>query len=101
MIERGLRWLALLAVAAGGAAFTWLALTVREDVDDPYWLVQTLVDAEVDAGGAATPIDPKDPLLAQRMIVVTSSINERAAAQVIPRLHYLARMDKRGENGSR
>jgi len=93
MIERGLRWLALLAVAAAGAAFTWLVVSVQEEIDDPYWFVQTWVDAEVDAGGTATPIDPKDPLLAQRTIVVTSSINERAVAQVIPRLHYLARLD--------
>ena len=95
MIERGLRWLALLAVTGAGAAFIWLAVAIRDDIDDPYWLVQTWVDAEVDAGATATPIDPKDPLLAQRTIVVTSSINERAAAQVIPRLHYLARLDPR------
>jgi ATP-dependent Clp protease protease subunit len=93
MIERGLRSLAWVAVAGAGAAFIWLVVTLRDDIDDPYWLVQTWVDAEVDAGGAATPIDPKDPLLAQRTIVVTSSINERAAAHVIPRLYYLARLD--------
>ena len=45
MIERGLRWLALLAVAAAGAAFTWLVVSVQEEIDDPYWFVQTWVDA--------------------------------------------------------
>jgi ATP-dependent Clp protease protease subunit len=93
MIERGLRWLALLAAAAACGALTWFVVALRQDLDDPYWFVQNWVDAAVDAGGAAAPIDPKDPLLAQRTIVVTSSINERAAAHVIPRLQYLARLD--------
>lgn len=93
MIERGLRWLALLCVSAACAAGAWVLIDAWRAVEDPYWLVQTWVDAEVDAGAAARPIDPADPLLAQRLIVITSSINERTAAHVIPRLHYLARLD--------
>jgi ATP-dependent Clp protease protease subunit len=95
MIGRGLKWLVLLAAAGACAAIAWTLVAFRGAIDDPYWLVQTWVDAVVDAGGPAAAIDPDDPLLAQRMIVITSSINERAAAHVIPRLHYLARRDPR------
>jgi len=95
MIERGLRWLLLLSAAGACAAVTWTVVQLWEAIDDPYWLVQTWVDAVVDAGAAAEAIDPNDPLLRQRMIVVTSSINERTSAHVIPRLHYLARLDPR------
>jgi len=95
MIERGLKWLLLLSAAGVCVAVTWAVVGLWRNIDDPYWLVQTWVDAEVDAGTAAAAIDPNDPLLAQRLILVTSSINERTAAHVIPRLHFLARRDPR------
>ncbi|HWP66962.1 MAG TPA: ATP-dependent Clp protease proteolytic subunit [Candidatus Limnocylindria bacterium] len=95
MIERGVRVLALAAVAVACAAIVWFLVALRRDLDDPYWLVQTWVDALVDAGAPAAPVDADDPLLAQRLIVITSSINERTVAHVIPRLHYLARTDPR------
>jgi ATP-dependent Clp protease protease subunit len=95
MVERSARWLLLLAAASACVAVVWMVVRLREIVDDPYWLVQTWVDAEVDAGAAAATIDPDDPLLRQRLIVVTSSINERASAHVIPRLFHLDRLDPR------
>lgn len=95
MIERGLRWLLLLSAAGACAAVAWMVVGLWRSVDDPYWLVQTWVDTVVDAGAEAEAIDPNDPLLRARLIVITSSVNERTSAHVIPRLHYLARLDPR------
>jgi ATP-dependent Clp protease protease subunit len=93
MLDRALRWLTLLSLAAACAAVAWMVSIVWRHVEDPYWVMQTWVDAEVDAGAPAAAIDPADPLLRRRLIVITASINERSAAHVIPRLHYLAQLD--------
>jgi ATP-dependent Clp protease protease subunit len=93
MVERVLRGLLLVAATVACAAITWGVVVFREAVTDPYWLVQTWVDAVVESGGPAARIDPDDPLLAHRTIVVTAAINERTAAHVIPRLLYLAERD--------
>jgi ATP-dependent Clp protease protease subunit len=95
MVERGLRVVVLLLVGGAAVLVSALALRLRTDLEDPYWLFQAGVDAQVEAGMPGAAIDPEDPLLRRRLIVITASINERAAAHVIPRLYYLSALDPR------
>jgi len=95
MIERALRLIVWLLVGTAAVVVTALALRLWTDLEDPYWLFQAGVDAQVEAGLPGVAIDPDDPLLRRRMIVITASINERSAAHVIPRLHYLSALDPR------
>lgn len=93
MIERALRCVALLCAAAAAVAVGVLAWRLGQAVDDPYAFFQAKVDAEAGEGTTATAIDPNDPMLRRRMIVIAASINERTMEHVIPRLHYLAALD--------
>ncbi len=52
-------------------------------------LAGDLVDAVTEAGLPAPRLDPEDPLLARRTIVVTEGINERTAREVVQKLLYL------------
>jgi ATP-dependent Clp protease protease subunit len=93
MLERVVRTLALAAAALACASVAWFVVRVLGDLQAPYELFQSLVDAQVEGGAPPAALDATDPLLARRTIVVTSSINEHAAAHVIPRLHYLSALD--------
>ena len=48
---------------------------------------------EVESGFEDVHLDPTDPLLAARKIVVTNTINERTAKDVVNRLFYLEALD--------
>jgi ATP-dependent Clp protease protease subunit len=93
MIERGVRILVLLCVGGAAIAGTLFVVRVMEQLDSPYWFFSEQVDAQVEAGDAVEAIEPSDPLLQRRTIVVTAAINQRTAAHVIPRLLYLSTLD--------
>lgn len=52
-------------------------------------LAADLVDQETEAGYFPAALDPSDPLLSQRKIVVTTAINERTSRDVVEKLFYL------------
>ena len=52
-------------------------------------LATDLVDEATEAGFPARNLDPRDPLLAERIIVVTEGINERTAREVVQKLFHL------------
>lgn len=64
---------------------------------DPYELADYTVTAATDylieGGFAGTKLDPDEPLLKQRTILITEAINERTARHVIARLLYLNGLD--------
>jgi ATP-dependent Clp protease protease subunit len=95
MIERAVRVLVLLCVGAVAVAVTRLVTQVSDHLTSPYGFFTDQVDAQVEAGDPMGPIDPDDPLLRRRTIVITAGINERTAAHVIPRLLYLSSVDPR------
>ncbi|WP_197524913.1 ATP-dependent Clp protease proteolytic subunit [Botrimarina hoheduenensis] len=74
-----------------------LLMRVIEAIDvagGPEYLAEPLVDQLFDrfneSGYGAPPLNTSDPLLADRMIIVTEGMNERVAARVIRELRYLA-----------
>jgi len=82
--------LLLLAVQAGGVV--WF-VSVAAQYRHPGDLVNALVDAQIEAGFEEPRLDPADPLLAQRRIVITNAINERTAKDVVARLFHLDALD--------
>lgn len=82
--------LVLLAVQTAGVI--WLA-SVAEEYRHPDEFVNALVDAQIEAGFEEPRLDPADPLLAQRRIVITSAINERTAKDAVNRLFHLDALD--------
>ncbi|MEQ8847250.1 ATP-dependent Clp protease proteolytic subunit [Botrimarina sp.] len=55
--------------------------------------VDQLVDRLNESGYDLSPVDPDEPLLAQRSILISEGMNERVARHVIQRLLYLDRLD--------
>lgn len=80
----------LLAVQAIGVV--WLA-SIAESYRNPDDLVDDLVDTQIESGFEDVHLDLTDPLLAARKIVVTNTINERTAKDVVNRLFYLEALD--------
>lgn len=80
----------LLAVQTAGVL--WLASVVAQ-YRHPDDLVDALVDTQIEAGFEEPRLDPTDPLLARRQIVITSTINERTAKDVVNRLFHLDALD--------
>lgn len=92
---------AALAVALlAAAALATLAAVALAALRDPEWArelgeawFQEAADSLTEAGFETGGLDPDDPLLRERIIVVTESINERVARRVIESLFYLDRLD--------
>ena len=82
--------LVMLAMQAAGVL--WLA-SIAEAYRNPEELVDDLVDSEIEAGYEDVRLDPADPLLAQRKIVITHTITERTAKAVVSRLFHLDALD--------
>lgn len=82
----------LLLLAVQTAGVLWLASVVAQ-YRHPDDLVDALVDTQIEAGFEEPRLDPTDPLLARRQIVITSTINERTAKDVVNRLFYLDALD--------
>ena len=80
----------LLAVQTAGVI--WLA-SIAEAYRNPDEIVDDLVDTQIESGFEDVRLDPADPLLAQRKIVITNTINERTAKDVVNRLFYLDSLD--------
>ena len=97
---RRLRALALVAsgllLLAAVALLARLATSGSQAVSDRAWLEdaaetwsEAAADALTEAGFGVDRLDPSDPLLEARVIVITESINERVARRVIESLLYL------------
>ncbi|MEO0530377.1 MAG: ATP-dependent Clp protease proteolytic subunit [Planctomycetota bacterium] len=56
-------------------------------------LIDQLVDRLNESGYDHQPIDPDDPMLKARIVLINAGINERVAARVTERLLYLDRLD--------
>lgn len=74
------------------AALVWLAGGV-ERLPDAQVLFDQWVDARLEAGVGSHTVDPNDPLLERRSIVVTTALNERTARDVVERLLLLDARD--------
>jgi ATP-dependent Clp protease protease subunit len=90
--------LAVLLLALTGLA--GLAVFAVAAFRDPEWArdvgeawFQEAADSLTEAGFEAGGVDPDDPLLEERILVITESINERVARRVIESLLYLDRLD--------
>ena len=89
----------LAAVAALSSVAAFVAGMNSYLVDSGGWETldyseaQALVDGLTDSGVAAPSLDPDEPLLAQRRIVVAEGMNELTARHVVERLLYLDRLD--------
>jgi len=70
----------------------WLA-SVAENYRNPDELVDDLVDTQIESGFEEVLLDATDPLLAARKIVITNTINERTAKDVVNRLFHLDALD--------
>jgi len=79
-------------LAAQAAGVLWLA-SIAGAYRYPDELVDDLVDSQIEAGFEDAVLDPADPLLAQRKIVITHTITERAAKDVVARLFHLDAVD--------
>lgn len=55
--------------------------------------IDLLVDRLNESGYGVHAIDPDDPLLKRRTIVISEGVHERLATRVIERLHYLDALD--------
>jgi ATP-dependent Clp protease protease subunit len=82
----------ILVLGAQTAGIVWLA-SVAESYRHPDELVDDLVDAQIEAGFGEAGLDPADPLLARRQIVITYTITERTAKDVVNRLFHLDALD--------
>ena len=79
--------LAILLVAAG--LFS-VARVLRDlPLPDPSDFAGDLVDGAMEAGAVTPKLDPDDPLLERRIIVVTEGINERTSREITQKLFYL------------
>lgn len=81
-----------------GVAAAWLACASAPS--EPAWdrsrideYFDSMVDRHLEAGYEDPILSTSDPLLAQRTIVVTTTLNERTVKDVIARLLYLSRVD--------
>ena len=92
-IGAGLAGLLLAAVLALQGMASWKLAAVLDGLESPEDLITTWVDEHIEAGYEPTALDPGDPLLAQRKIVVTHAINERTAKEIVERLLYLDARD--------
>jgi ATP-dependent Clp protease protease subunit len=67
-----------------------MVMSFKDYVEDyPY----VIADLLIETGVTAWSFDAKDPLLAQRVILVTTAINEKTAKEVIYKLFYLDAKD--------
>lgn len=73
-------------------AIRWLG-SALEDLPHPEEIFETMVDQHLEAGYEDPQPDPADPMLALRKIVITASINERTAKDVVTRLFLLDQRD--------
>ncbi len=81
----------LVAAVLGGAV---LVASRFDAWRDPESVAETLLDQMVEAGAVAPRVlDPDDPMLARRAIVVTTAINEATAREVVERLLWLDAAD--------
>lgn len=94
--------LALLAAAAACFAVAAFLASLLSWVNESggwgaleYSDAELLVDRLTDAGIGASVLDPDDPLLAQRVVLVSEGMNERTARYVAERLIHLNGLDKR------
>lgn len=92
-MDRLLKNLAAVAVMCAALTFAWVLTSLWGQVEDPYWLFEAQMDAEVAARLEPDLIDPADPMLEQRRIVLTTAVNEEAAQYVVSRLLYLDGVD--------
>jgi len=92
-MDRLLQNVAFVAVIATAATFGWFLTAVWQHVEDPYWLFESQMDAEIEARLEPAAIDPADPLLERRRILLTTAVNEQAAQHVVSRLLYLDGLD--------
>lgn len=95
---------AVLAVIAVVAPISELASRVTEDIDH-YGGVEYLTQESIGAlaeqfadrfnesGYDRLPIDPDEPLLKQRILLITEGMSERSARDVVERLIYLDELD--------
>lgn len=98
---RGL--LVLLALAAVAGAFACIAVFFyglhRYALEEGVWAnldyseSQLLVDGLAENGIATKPLDPDEPLLKQRTILVAEGMNELSARHVVERLLHLNGLD--------
>jgi ATP-dependent Clp protease protease subunit len=72
---------------------SWKMAAVLDGLQSPEDLISSWVDQHIEAGYEPAALDPGDPLLAQRRIVVTHAINERTAKEIVERLLYLDARD--------
>ena len=80
-------------LAAALVGLTGACTTSSSPGVDSFDLFDTMVDRHIEAGYEDPRLRPDDPLLASRTIVVTASINERTAKDVVSRLLYLNAVD--------
>jgi len=92
-MDRLLRNLASLAVVTAALTAAWFFAEVWHHVADPYWLFEAQMDAQVAATLEPAAIDPRDPMLERRRILLTTAVNEQAAQHVVSRLLYLDGVD--------
>jgi ATP-dependent Clp protease protease subunit len=85
--------LLLVAVLALDGIATWKVAHILRGFRSPGDLITSWVDEHIEAGYQAPVIEPDDPVLAQRAIIVTHALNERTAQDVVGRLIYLNARD--------
>ncbi len=85
--------LVLVAVLALDGIATWKVASLLKGFRSPDDLITSWVDEHIEAGYQAPVIDPDDPVLALRKIIVTHALNERTAQDVVSRLFYLDARD--------
>jgi ATP-dependent Clp protease protease subunit len=68
-------------------------ISLWKQFSDPSWVFETWVDKHLEAGYETPAIDPEDPLLEKREILITASINERTSREVVERLLFLDALD--------
>ncbi len=88
---------ALLGVAVLTGAVIGGVAVARSRLDawkDPEAVAEQVLDQLVESGAVAPhPLDPDDPMLGRRVIVVTTAINEATAREVVERLLWLDAAD--------
>jgi len=86
--------LVVLAALAGAVVYVGTLLSDPETARGvaAVWVEQAS-DSFTEAGFGAGALNPDDPLLRSRVIVLTEAVNERTARRVIESLVYLDRLD--------
>ncbi len=88
----------IFAILLGGslvlqaASFVWMASRVGQEPDFSDILEQ-YVDEQIEAGAAGLQVDPGDPLLHQRKILLANTVNAVTAKHVVSKLMYLNEVD--------